>query len=149
MTKQNVFLYVQINAQIHSTALFFQSDIMSFSTTAKTLGFYFRDDIRIDLYVQGICHKACIDISSICHLLCIDATKTFASVFVLPNLYYCNFFSYGSPMFIQEILQKVYSSSARLIFQSHKQNHMSEFSKQRMPQYGILCLLNSDILLHP
>ena len=66
--------------------------VTSFSTTAKNIGFYFRDHKRIDAHVQDICRKANIDtqhISSMRHLS-IDATKTLVSAFVPPKLDYGN-----------------------------------------------------------
>ena len=101
---------------------------MSFSTTAKNLGFHSTDDMRIDAHVQDTCRKAYVDIqriSSICHLLSIDATKTLLSAFVLPKLDYCNSIFHGSPMYMLERLQKVQNSAARLIFPCRKQNHIS------------------------
>ena len=101
---------------------------MSFYTIAKNIEFYFTDDMRIDAHVQDICHKAYIDIrriSSIRHLLSIDATKTLLGAFVLPKLVYCNFVFYGWPMYMLERHKKVKNSTARLIFQCRKPNHIS------------------------
>ena len=112
---------------INCTPLSFGHNVISFSTTAKNLGFHFTDDTRIDEHVPDICHKVYIDIrriSSIRHLLSIDATKTLLSAFVLPKLD-CNSLFYGSPMHMLERLQKVQNSAARLIVQCHKQNHTS------------------------
>ena len=113
---------------LNCTSLSFGHNVMSFSTTAKNLGFHFTDDMRIDAHVQDICRKAYIDIrriSSIRHLLSIEATKTLLSAFGLPKLDYCNSLFYSSPMYMLEILQKVQNSSARLIFQCRRQNHIS------------------------
>ena len=110
------------------TSLSFGRNVISFSTTAKNLGFHVTDDMRIDARVQDICRNVYIDIRHICsirHLLSIDATKTILSAFVLPKLYYCNSLFYGSPMYMLEKLQKVQNSAARLIFQCRKQNHIS------------------------
>ena len=104
--------------------LSFGHNVISFSNTAKNLGFRFTSDMRIDAHVQDICRKVCIEINSIRHLLSIDATKTPLSAFVLPKLDYCNSLFYGSPMYILERLQKVKKSTARLIFQCRKQNHI-------------------------
>ena len=85
---------------INCTSLSFGHNVISFSTTAKNLGFHFTDDMRIDAHVQDICRKAYIDIrriSSIRQHLSIDATKTLLSAFVLPKSDYCNSLFYGSP----------------------------------------------------
>ena len=113
---------------LNCTSLSFGHNVISFSTTAKNLGFHFTDDMRIDTHVQDICRNVYIDIrciSCIRHLLSIDATKTQLSALVLPKLDYCNSILYGSPMYMLERLQKVHNSTARLIFQCHKQNHIS------------------------
>ena len=113
---------------LNCTSLSFGHNVISLSTTAKNLGFNFTDDMRIDAHVQDICRKIYIVIrrnSSIRHLLSIDVTKTLLSAFVLPKLDYCNSLFYGSPMYMQEGLQKVQKSAARLIFQCCKQNHIS------------------------
>ena len=112
----------------YCTSLSFGHNVMSFSTTAKNLGFHFTDDMRIDAHVQDRCRKTYIDIrriSSIRYLLSIDATKTMLSAFVLPKLDYCSSLIYGSPMYMLETLQKVKNSASRLIFQCLKQNHIS------------------------
>ena len=113
---------------LNCTSLSFGHNVMSFSTTAKNLGFHLTDDTRTDAHVQDICRKDYIHIrriSAIRHLLSIDATKTLLSAFVIPKLDYCNSLFYGSPMYMLERLQKVQNSAARLIFQCCKQNHIS------------------------
>ena len=77
---------------------------MSFSTTAKSLGFHFTDDMRIFAHVQDICHNVYIDILRIIFIrhLSIDATKTLLSAFALPKLDHSNSFFYGSPMYMLE-----------------------------------------------
>ena len=100
---------------------------MSFYTTAKYLGLNFLDDMRIDVHVQDISCKACIDIqhiSSIRHILSIDATKTLLSTFVLLKLDYCHFHFYGSPIYMLERLPKVQNSAARVILKCFKQNNI-------------------------
>ena len=139
LKKRNVFSYVQINAICYyRTSLSFGHNVISFSTTAKNLGFHLTDDMRIDAHVQDICRNVYIDIrriSSIHHLLSIDATKTLLSAFVLPKLDYCNSLLYGFPMYMLEWLQKVQNSAARKKFQCRKQNHISPLlmSLHRLP----------------
>ena len=113
---------------LNCTSLSFGHNVISFSTTAKKLGFHFTDDMRIDAHVQDICRKVYVDIrriSSIRNLLSIDATKTLLSAFVLPKIDYYNSLFYGSPMYMLERLHKVQYSAATLIFQCRKQNHIS------------------------
>ena len=104
---------------LNCTSLSFEHNVISFSTTAKNLGFHFTDDMRIDAHVQNMCRKAYIDIrriSSIRHLLSIDATKTLLSAFVLPKLDYCNSLFFGSQMYMLERLQKVQKVCSKTYF---------------------------------
>ena len=113
---------------LNCTYLSFGHNVISFSTTAKNLGFHPTDDMRIDAHVQDICRNVYIDIrciSSIRHILSIDATKNLLSAFVIPKLYYCNFLFYGSPKYMLERHQMVQNTAARHIFQCRKQNHIS------------------------
>ena len=117
-----------MHKKLNCTSLSVLHNVISFSTTAKNLGFHFTDDMRIDAHVQDICRKVYIDIqriASIRHLLSIDATKTLLSAFVFPKLDYCNSLFYGSPMYMLGRLQKVNYSAARKNFQCRKQNHIS------------------------
>ena len=62
---------------LNCTSLSFGYNVISFSTTARNLGFHLTYDMKIDAHVQDICCKVYIDIrriSSIRHLLPIDAT---------------------------------------------------------------------------
>ena len=73
---------------LNCISLSFGHNVISFSTTAKNVGFHFTDDMRIDAHVHDICRKVYIvirRISSIRHLLSIDATKTLLSAFVHPK----------------------------------------------------------------
>ena len=113
---------------LNCTSLSFGHYVISFSTTAKNLGFHLTDDMRIDVHVQDICRKEYIDIrriSSIRHLLSIDTITSLLSAFELTKFDYCNFLFYGSPVYVLERPQKVQNSAARVIFQCHKQNHVS------------------------
>ena len=50
---------------LNCISLSFGHNVISFSTTAKNLGFHFADDMRIDAHVQYICCKVYIDIRRI------------------------------------------------------------------------------------
>ena len=113
---------------LNCTSLSFGHNVISFSVTEKNLGFHFTDDMGIDAHVQDICRKVYIDIrciSSIRYLLTIDATKTLLSDFMLPKLDYCNSLIYDGSMYMPMKRQKVQKSSASVIFQCRKQNHIS------------------------
>ena len=83
---------------------------ISFSSSAKNLGFYIRDDMSVELHIKNICQVAYPElhrISTIWHLLSVDSTKTLVSAFVLCRLDYCNSLLSGCPKHLLEKLQKV------------------------------------------
>ena len=66
---------------------------MPFSSSARNLGFYIRDDMSVELHIENVCRSAYSElrrISIIRHLLSADSTKTLVSVYVLSRLDYCN-----------------------------------------------------------
>ena len=118
----------KLTQSLHCTSLSFGHNVISYTTTAKNLGFHLTDDMRIDAHVQDICRNVYIDIrriSSIRHLLYIDAAKTMLSAFALPKFDYCNSLFHGIQMYMLERLQKVHTSAEWLIFQCLKQNHIT------------------------
>ena len=51
---------------------------ISFSSSAKNLGFYIRDDMSVELHIKNVCRSAYSElrrISTIRHLLSVDSTK--------------------------------------------------------------------------
>ena len=62
---------------------------ISFSSSARNLGFYIRDDMSMELHIKNVCRSAYSElcrISTIQHLLSADSTKTLVSAFVLSRL---------------------------------------------------------------
>ena len=102
---------------------------MSFSATAKKLGFHFTDDMRIDAHVQDICRKVYIDIqriSSIHHILSIDATKTLLCAFVLPKLDYCNSLSIVAKCICWKDFRRLIVSSKTNFSMSQTKSHFTQ-----------------------
>ena len=90
---------------------------ISFSSSARNLGFYIRDDMSVELHIKSVCQSAYTElrrISTIRHLLSVDSTKTLVSAFVLSRLDYCNSLLSGYPTHLEK-LQKVQNSAARLV----------------------------------
>ena len=101
---------------------------MSFSSSARMLGFYITDDMSVELHRKNVCWSAYSElchISTVWHLLSIDSTKTLVFIFVLSRLDYCNSLLSGCPKHRLEKIQKVKNSAARLILKTHKQDHVS------------------------
>ena len=66
---------------------------ISFSSSARNLGFHIRDDMSVELHLKNVYRSAYSElrrISTIRHLLSVDSTKTLVSAFVLSRLHYYN-----------------------------------------------------------
>ena len=101
---------------------------ISFSSSARNLDFYIRDDMGVELHIKNVCWSAYSElccISTIGHCLSVDSTKTLVSAFVLSRLDYCNSFLSGCPNHLLEKLQKVQNFAARLVLKAHKRDHVS------------------------
>ena len=101
---------------------------ISFSSSAKNLGFYIRDDMSVEMHLKNVCRSAYSElrrISTIRHLLSADSTKTLVSAFVLSSFDYCNSLLSGCPKHLLEKLQKVENSAAKLVLKAHKRDHVS------------------------
>ena len=100
---------------------------ISFSSSARNLGFYIKDDMSVELHIKNVCRSAYSElrrISTIQHVSA-DPTKTLVSTFVLSMLDYCNSLLSGCPKHLLEKLQKVQNSAARLVLKAHKRDHVS------------------------
>ena len=87
-----------------------------FSSSARNLGFYIRDDITVELHIKNVCRSAYSElrrISTIQHLLSADSTKTLVSAFVLSRLDYCNSLLSGCPKHLLEKLKKSLKFSSK------------------------------------
>ena len=98
-----------------------------FSSFARNLGFYIRDDISVELHKKNVCRSADPElrrISTIRHLLSVDSTKTIVSAFVLLGL---TIVTRSSQAALNIFLKttKVQNSAARLVFKAHKRDHVS------------------------
>ena len=101
---------------------------ISFSSSARSLGFYIRDYMSVELHIKTVCRSAYSElrrIGTIRHLLSVDSTKTLVSAFFLSRLDYCNSLLSGCPKHLLEKLQKVQNSAARLVPKVHKRDHVS------------------------
>ena len=110
-----------------SSILVGNSDI-SFSSSARNLGYMISNDMTLDNHITHICRTAYIairQISSIRKFLTIHATKTLVCSFILSRLDYCNALLSGCPQHLIDKLQKVQNSAARLILQARKREHIT------------------------
>ena len=100
---------------------------MPFSSSARNLGFYIRDDMSVELHIENVCQLAYSDlchISTIRHLLSVISTKTLGSDFVISRLDHYNSLLSGCPKHLEK-LQNVQNSAARLVSKACKQDHVS------------------------
>ena len=100
---------------------------ISFSSSARNLGFYVTEDMSLELQIKHICRSAYCElrrISSIRHFLSVDATKMLLSAFVLSKLDYCNSLLSGCPQYLLHKLQKIQNSAARLALKAKRSDHV-------------------------
>ena len=79
---------------------------ISFSSSARNLGFYIRDDMSVELHIKNVCRSAYSElrrISTFRHLLSADSTKTHVSALVLSRLDYCNSLLSGCPKHLEKL----------------------------------------------
>ena len=101
---------------------------VSFSASARNLGYTISDTMSLDAHVTNVCRSAYFairQISSIRRYLTVDATKTLVCAFVLSRLDYCNSLLSNAPKYIIDRLQKVQNSAARLVLKARKRDHAS------------------------
>ena len=105
---------------------------VSFSASARNLGYFISDNMSIDAHVTNVCRSAYFairQISSIRRFLTVDATKTLVCAFVLSRLDYCNSLLCNSPKYLIDRLQRVQNAAARLVFRARKHDHVSPLLK--------------------
>ena len=104
------------------------SSNISFSPSARNLGFIISEDMSLDAHISHICRTAYIairQISSIRQYLTLHATKILVCAFVLSRLDYCNSLLSGCPQYYINKLQKVQNSAARLVTRTRKKDHIT------------------------
>ena len=109
------------------------SSTVSFSSTARNLGFILSDDMTVDAHVSHICRSAYAalrQISSIRQSLTLQATKTLVCSLVLSRLDYANALLSDCPLESLNRLQKVQNSAARLVLKLRKTDHITPALKQ-------------------
>ena len=145
---------------------------ISFSSSAKNLGFYIRDDMSVELHIKNICQVAYPElhrISTIWHLLSVDSTKTLVSAFVLSRLDYCNSLLSGCLKHLFEnnkrsrtqlqdsssqLINEIMFHSSSELFTSCSSKHVSSLSCQHstspfsLLQPLFICLTFSVSTLH-
>lgn len=105
---------------------------VSFSDSARDLGYTITDTMSLDAHITNVCRSAYLairQIGTIRHFLTEDATRKLVCAFVLSRLDYCNSLLSGCPKYLIDKLQKVQNSAARLIFKTRKRDHISPLLK--------------------
>ena len=109
------------------------SSNITFSQSARNLGFYMSDNMSVDTHVTHTCNSAYAalrQISSIRHNLTTQATKTLICSLVLSRLDYCNVLLIGAPKEQVKRLQKVQNTAARITLRIKKYDHITPALKQ-------------------
>ena len=109
------------------------SSSVSFSSTARNLGFILSDDMTVDAHISHICRSAYAalrQISSIRQYLTLEATKTLVCSLVLSRLDYANALLSDCPLDSLNRLQKVQNNAARLVLKLKKTDHITPALKQ-------------------
>ena len=111
-----------------SSILVENADI-SFSDSARNLGFILSSDMSLDQHITHICRSAYAalrQISAIRQYLTTEvAKKKLVCAFVLSRLDYANALLVGCPKHCLDRLQKVQNSAARLVLKAKKCDHVT------------------------
>ena len=108
------------------------SDI-SFSDSARNLGFIVSSDMSLDKHVSQVCRSAYFEIhriSTIRKFLTVQITNILVCAYVISKLDYCNSIFANCPQYILEKLQKVQNAAVRLVFRAKKQDHVTPLMKK-------------------
>ncbi|KAK7096607.1 hypothetical protein V1264_005883 [Littorina saxatilis] len=101
---------------------------ISFSSSARNLGFTISSDMTLNKHISNICRSAYFElckIATIRHTLSVQTTNTLVCSLVLSKLDYCNSLLSGCPLYLLHKLQKVQNSAARLILKARKKDHVT------------------------
>jgi hypothetical protein len=101
---------------------------ISFSSSARNLGFTISPNMTLDKHISNICRSAYFElrkISTIRHSLSAQTTNILVCSFVLSKLDYCNSLLSGCPLYLLHKLQKVQNSAARLVLKARKHEHVT------------------------
>ena len=110
-----------------SSILVGNSDI-TFSDSARNLGFILSSDMSLDQHITHICRSAYAalrQISTIRQYLTTEAAKKLVCALVLSKLDYVNALLAGCPKHCLDRLQKVQNSAARLVLKAKKRDHVT------------------------
>ena len=109
------------------------SSEVSFSSSARNLGFILSDNMTVDAHISQVCksaYTALRQISSIRHFLTLHATKTLVCSLVLSRLDYANSLLSGCSKHSIDRLQKIQNNAARLTLRLKKTDHITPALKQ-------------------
>ena len=110
-----------------SSILVGNADI-TFSDSARNLGFILSSDMSLDQHITHICRSAYAalrQISTIRQYLTTEAAKKLVCALVLSRLDYVNALLAGCPKHCLDRLQKVQNSAARLVLKAKKRDHVT------------------------
>ena len=128
---------------------------ISFSDSARNLGFILDSKLSMKKYVIKICQTAYFKlkrISSICRFLTEDATKTLVTSCILSRLDYCNSLLMSTPNSVNQTLPKIQNFAARLVLLAPHHHHSTSLLEKLhwLPiseriKYKVACMCFSAI----
>ena len=98
--KTEVLLFNSAKLKNSPSPLFICQTTVSFSYSARNLGFYLDKDLSVNEYINFICKMSFLElrrIGTIRHYLTVGATKTLVVSFVLPRIDCCHSLLAGLP----------------------------------------------------
>ena len=110
------------------TSILVYSSSITFTSSARNLGFILSDDMTVDAHITYICRSAYAalrQISAIRQNLTLHATKTLICSLVLSRLDYANSLLANCPNTSIQRLQKVQNAAARLTLKLKKTDHIT------------------------
>ena len=105
----------------------------SFTSSAKNLGVTISDTLSLDKHINNVCCSAYAELRRIANIrpyLTFEATKTLVTALVLSKIDYCNSLYYNLSDNLLYKLKKVQNASARVIYQSKKQDHITPLMQE-------------------
>ena len=114
------------------TNLSLSNDIIPVSSSARNLGFIFDSDMSFSDQIKSVsksCHFHIRDIRRIRHLLPLSAATALANSLVSSKLDYCNSLYSGISQVNLNKLQRIQNSLARVITNTSKYQHITQYSK--------------------
>ena len=107
--------------------------IINCATSVRNLGFYFDDTLTMNSHISRLCqnlHYQIRNIYRVRHLLDEESCKILVHSLITSRLDYCNSLLHGLPKSSLQKLQKIQNTSARLVTNTRKYDHITPVLKK-------------------